>query len=461
MRGMPRALPSLLACLLAVLFVGPTSAWAEEGAPAGEGRSDVAVALGQLASPVLTERREAVERLLTLMPGARPTLIAALRGATWSVQVQLLEVLARDGGDGSVDALLQHLVQADEAQGVRIRLTLVRDEKASARLLAAWRKDPEAFTQRGGPKGARRLQELADLLRRAEIEATFLARKSKSGSTGYYKGQYDALKGVDRKPGYRKLALQVVTGIAIDRAIPTPGLYRTGIYRFLRPHYVDEWEFQSMALNAVAELCTSEDKITIEMLEQRRIALLIKRERLKVAFLEARSFYRYASKQYQDAWFDWDDALGEYLDQVACLYIVSPDRYHRHVEEFIDVLRGHSPRPVRPWSYIAGLQIRCGWYRDAIDSYGIAMADGSRAYGYYNQACAYASWSRKAGLTKGQQERHLNAAMRTLQYAVEFGWSDIDWMNEDRDLDPLRAHRRGDYDALIKVIKEKYGFEDD
>ena len=223
MRGMPRALPSLLACLLAVLFVGPTSAWAEEGAPAGEGRSDVAVALGQLASPVLTERREAVERLLTLMPGARPTLIAALRGATWSVQVQLLEVLARDGGDGSVDALLQHLVQADEAQGVRIRLTLVRDEKASARLLAAWRKDPEAFTQRGGPKGARRLQELADLLRRAEIEATFLARKSKSGSTGYYKGQYDALKGVDRKPGYRKLALQVVTGIAIVNLIQ-PGV---------------------------------------------------------------------------------------------------------------------------------------------------------------------------------------------------------------------------------------------
>lgn len=458
---MLRVVAGLLCC--AVLALPLPSAWAEDRDPGDETGARTTAALALLESPIASERRQGVSRLGRLMPDARPAVIAALDGSSWSVQVQLLEVLGRDGDAASIDALLQHLVRADEAQAVRIRLAIVRDVEASKGLLAAWRAEPKAFLARGGggTTGKRRLQELLDLLRRAEIEAKFLSRKSKSGSTGYYKGQYDILKGEGLEPDYQKLALRVVAGIAADRAIPTPGMYQHGIYRFLRPHYVDEWEFQSMALNAVAELCTPEDVLVIEMMERRRIDLLIEREKLKTEFLETSRMYSYDSKEYQDAWFDWDDSLAEYLDQVSTLYIVVPDRYERHVREFIDVLHSNRPRPVRRWSYIAGLQIRCGWYSDAVDSYDAAMAYGSKAYGYYNQACAYASWSLKKGLDRHERERHLNSAMICLQRSVQFGWSDIDWMHEDRDLDPLRKHRRGDYDVLVQRIKDKYGFEDD
>ena len=34
-------------------------------------------------------------------------------------------------------------------------------------------------------------------------------------------------------------------------------------------------------------------------------------------------------------------------------------------------------------------------------------------------------------------------------------------MDEDRDLDPIREHRRSGYDALVKIIKIKYDLEDD
>ena len=446
--------------LLACALTAPRAA-AEDAPDRKEGPSPVAAALRLLESPIASERDRGVERLAELMPQATPAVIRALGTSSWSVQVQLLEVLGRDGSDASIRALLQHLVRADEAQAVRIRLAVVRDVEASERLLAAWRADPAAFLARGGggEKGQRRLQQLVDLLRRAEIEAKFLSRKSRSGSTGYYKGQYDVLKGDGLEPGYRALALQVVTGIALDRAIPTPGLYRQGIYRFLRPHYVDEWEFQSMALNAVAELCTPDDKLVIERLEGRRIELFIKREQLKAEYEEVQRFHSYDSKEYQDAWFEWDDALGEYLDQIATLYVIVPDRFDRHVREFIDELRG-SPRPVRPWSYIAGLQIRCGWYEDAIDSYDYAMQWGSKAYGFYNQACAYASWSRKEGLSARERRRHLDSAIMALSRSVSYGWSDIDWMHEDRDLDPLREHRKVEYDALVTLIKKKYDLDD-
>ncbi len=460
MPGMPRRALLLLVLLACALPLH--TAWAEDAKPKDEAEARISMALALLESPIASERRRGVDRLSALMPGAGPAVLAALESSSWSVQAQLLEVLGRDGSETSIRALLRHLVRADEAQAVRIRLAVVQDVEASARLLADWRKAPQAFVKRGGggADGTRRLQELVDLLRRAEIEAKFLSRKSKSGSTGYYKGQYDLLKGEGLEPGYRKLALEVVAGIAVDRAIPTPGLYRQGIYRFLRPHFVDEWEFQSMALNAVAELCTPEDRAVIERLEGRRLTLLIKKERLKEQFLEARSFYPYDSKEYQDAWFDWDDALGEYLDQIATLYIVAPDRYHHTVKAFIDELLGR-PRPVRPYSYVAGLQIRCGWYEDAIDSYDDAMRWGSKAYGYYNQACAYASWSRKEGLAASERDRKLDRAMLALSRSVSYGWSDIDWMNEDRDLDPLRAHRKTQYDALIQLIKQKYGLEDE
>ncbi len=452
-RWLPRALCLVLVLVLALPATAPTVH--AEGRD-GEG-SSAGTALKQLSSPVLEVRRDATQRLVALLPDVRPAVIKALRTSSWSVQVQLLEVLGQDGSDEALKALITHLVRADEAQAVRIRRTLLLDREASTRLLASWRVDPKAFMAVGGGRGTARLEALVQLLRRAEIEARFLSRKSKTGSTGYYKGQYDLLKGEGLEPGYRELALSVVTGIAIDRAIRTPGHYRSGVYRFLRPHYVDEWEFRSMALNAVAELCTSENVRVVEELERERLRLLLKRETLKERFEDARFRYDWDSKELDDARLDWEDSLGAYLDQLACLYLIQPERFDGEVRLFIAQLqqrRGSTPRFAS--SLVAALQIRCGWYQDAIRSYGNAMVRGSKAFGYYNQACAYASWSQMVGLSASQKRQKLDSALQCLQLSVHYGWSDIGWMNEDRDLDPIRAERRTVYDSLVKTIKLKY-----
>jgi hypothetical protein len=414
-------------------------------------------ALKRLASPVLEVRLAATQRLIGLLPAARPAVIKALQGSTWSVQVQLLEVLGQDGSDEALRALLAHLVRADEAQAVRIRRSLLIDVGASTRLLASWRVDPKAFFAAAGTAGKGRLEALVQLLRRAEIEANFLSRKSKSGSTGYYKGQYDLLKGAGLEPGYRALALKVVTGIAVDRAIRTPGHYRTGVYRFLRAHYVDEWEFRSMALNAVSELCTPKNVRVVEELERERLRLFLKRETLKERFAEVANRYSWDSKEYDDAKLDWEDSLGAYLDQLACLYLIEPARFDGEVRIFVRELQRRSwPAPRLASSLVAALQIRCGWYQEAIQSYAMAMGRGSKAFGYYNQACAFASWSQMVGLSERQKRQKLDMALQCLQLSVHHGWSDISWMNEDRDLDPIRTARRSAYDALVKAIKLKY-----
>ncbi|MDA1194495.1 MAG: HEAT repeat domain-containing protein [Planctomycetota bacterium] len=449
--------------VLALTLLLACPAWAE--GPDGEA-TPAARALEDLDSPLLGARERAVERLVTLLPGSRAGVIRALEGSSWAVKIQLVEVLGRDGSEEAVTALVGQLVRADEAQALRIRGVLVRDAGASARLLAAWRRDPDGFMQgAAGVSGVRRLQELIALLRRAEIEEKFLSRKSKSGSTGNYRGQYDILKGEGLEPGYREYALEVVANIAIDRALRTPGLYRTGIYEFLRTNYVDEWEFRSMALNAVAELCTPDDEEILEHLEQLRIRVAIKRMQLEARYVELVDRHGYSDKVTEDALFEWNDVLGDYLDVVACLYIVLPTRYDTRVREFIRDIENASwpnPQPLYPSSLIAGLQIRCGWYRDAISSYELAMREGgSRAFGYYNQACAYASWSTKAGLSERERERNLDSALMRLDRAAEAGWSDVGWMDEDRDLDPLREHRRSGYDDISKRIKVRYALEDD
>src|SRR5262249_21699703 len=105
-------------------------------------------------------------------------------------------------------------------------------------------------------KAPARIEEVSGLLRRARIEALFLSKKSRSGSTGYYRGQFDALK------DDRELAVDVVLAILEDRALKWPGEVPSGSYRFLRPPPVllDRSEIRELAANALAELVTNEDR---------------------------------------------------------------------------------------------------------------------------------------------------------------------------------------------------------
>jgi hypothetical protein len=455
-------------CLTAVcavlLLTGLGSAVRMAVADAPPERRTVAqAALKRLASPVQHERNEGVAVLVGLLPGVRSEVIAALPASSWRAQLHLIDVLAQDGSEEAVQALLDHLARAEATQALVIQNRLALLDGVGEYLLAAWRAAPDAFLERAGKAapGPQRLRALVRLLRRGEIERLFLGRKSKTGSTGYYQGQYEVLRGTGREPDYRDHALEVVAGIALDEAIPTPGIYRSGVYRFIRPHHIDEWELKSMALNAVGELCTREDKAVIARLERRLVDLMGERAQLNSRM---RMSYRmadgdYDSKVFQDALMEWDDALGEYLDHLSCLHQIEPDRYRGFVRRFIDELKGfHWPfMPIRRWSYIAALLIRAGWYDEAIEAYlTVIRMNGSRALGYYNMACASASASRTVGLTPGRRKGYIEDALMYLSLSVDYGWSDVEWMNEDRDLDPLRKERANAYAHIVERIKAEW-----
>ncbi|MDJ0522575.1 MAG: hypothetical protein QNJ90_10960 [Planctomycetota bacterium] len=455
-----RSLLASTLALTALLGLAAPAAWAD--APP-ERRTPSQIALKRLASPVLAEREAAVRTLVDLLPGVRGQVIEALPGSPWSIQLHLIEVLAQDGSETAVQALLTHLVRTEATQAALIQRLLARLPEAAARLLAAWRADPAAFVKRAGdaPEGAERLRGLVLLLRRAEIEGLFLGRKSKSGSTGYYKGQYAVLRGKGLEPDFRDHALAVVTGIALDEALPTAGIYTSGVYRFVRPHLVDEWELRSMALNAVGELATADDHLVVTRLEDRLIQLMRERTelqaRMRIRYREAGGDYD--SKLFQDALLEWDDALGEYLDHLSCLHQIEPVRYAGFVRRFVEELRGYTwPfMPIRRWSYIAALLIRAGWYDEAIDAYRtVIRMRGSKALGYYNMACAAASASRKVGLSKARRTAYVDDALMYLSLSVDYGWSDVAWMNEDRDLEALREERANAYAHIVERIKAEW-----
>ena len=62
--------------------------------------------------------------------------------------------------------------------------------------------------------------------------------------------------------------------------------------------------------------------------------------------------------------------------------------------------------------------------------------DVSRAGTHYNLACAYAQWSEE--FQGRERETRRQRALAHLSKAVENQWSDIGWMDEDRDLEPIR-----------------------
>jgi hypothetical protein len=447
-----------MACwTLAAVLLGCLGPAAVRAGAAGDAPTATDVALRRLASPLQRERRLALHRLVALLPGDRAAVVAALPSARWDVQLLLVEVLSRDGSPDAIRALLAHLVRTDETQALRIRLSLARDDDARPRLLKAWREDPGHFADvaSASPRGARRIRELVHVLRRGEIERKFVARKSRSGSTGYYKGQYDVLRGKGLEKGYRKQALEVVTGVALDEAVPTAGLYPSGVYRFLHQHTVDEVELRDMALNAVAELCTPADATIVARLEAHLATAKVKTLRLEARLQKLMRQMGWSWKATQDAMVDLDDAVGEELDELACLYQILPDRYDVEVRLFLQRLRDLDPYLIRPDAYAAALLIRVGWYEDAIRAYDLDMRSGSRALGYYNQACAYASWSRKVGLSPAQHDALVEQGIAHLEMSAQYGWSDVQWMDEDRDLDPLRKYRRARYDALVARIRRK------
>jgi hypothetical protein len=388
--------------------------------------------LEALESPFFRERQQAAARLRALLPGSREAVLAAYRRGGEDVKAALASVLGGDATPESIALLLEAWVRGGDSLANAARDALLEDP-AAARTGIAVERGRSALID--AAPGARKLDAIEHLLARDEVERLFLSRKSRSGGTGSYRGQYDVLR------PHRELALEVCFHILADRALRMPGASAVGGYRFLRPvaQVIDVWEVRSMALNALLDLATSADRELIARLEGYHHEL------------EQREY-----GEEDGGWPAEDPEREAFLDDLlATLYRLQPQRHALALRRRFTELSSGMSRPRRDLleqRAAAALALKAGWYRDAIEIYGrLIEISTSRAHDHYNMACAYASWSLEPD---GEDPDDLKAmALSHLEASVASRWSDVGWMEQDKDLDPIRDTER--YRRLKATIEAR------
>ncbi len=406
---------AVLFLLVFALLAGSLDASAES--------EPVRASIDALSAPGEATRRAAVKALVDALPASRAPVIAALEDARPEVQVHLIEVLGRDGSPAAIRALLLALAAAEPLQASRIRHSLVARAEVSRRVLEAWAEDPSLKTPGEGGAVSKEVVALETLLRRAEAERLFLSRKSVTGGTGSYRGQYELLE------PYREEALDVCVGILLDRAVDEPGVFTTGRFELLRSpeRAVDMVELIGMASHAFAELGRPSDDEHMRVLEAE----------LEVLYSRIKDYPGFLDPAFLEN-------LGRYADILVALYHVHPTRYARGLKHLLkNISPGGDWHDGLTVSHRAAILLQVGRYEEAIqeferllggrDRLGIA----SRTVTYYNMACAYAQWGERIEGEERAEKREL--ALEYLQRSVAAGWSDVGWLDEDRDLDPIRA----------------------
>ncbi len=396
--------------------------------PAARARAadEVGSSIEALSSPAERERAAARARLLALLPDARARLVEGLTNAAPEVQAEIARVLAEDGSPEAVQALLAHLDAASDELALSIARSVVRDETASRiaretlRAAAESAREPTARERR-----------LLAMLDRAEVERLFLSRKSSTGSTGTYRGQFAILL------PYREAALEMVLDMLVDRARAEPGVVRAGPFEFVRPPRFtwDIGEIQDMAANALIEVARPDD-----LEAKAELDALLRR----VHDETEHSLYRSISTQSDRDWIEFTYGVGRYADLIVAAYRIWPDDYDDRLEDFLYRL-GHSWKTQASETLYPAVLLRVGRYREAIGLYEDLLQwpdpDGSGAMTHYNLACAYAQWGevQKSDATKMQYRAR---SLWHLEKAVDARWSDLGWLDEDRDLDPIRDTSR-------------------
>jgi|GEM_PF-2501203 len=419
----------LLTFLAATVLSAQASTAAGEPPVSAEATAEARARLAQegLASPLQRERQAAVRDLIELLPGARGRVLEAWRTGDEGVRATLTDVLAADGSNELLALALEAWRTGGDALAARARSALLVNPEATRRALAAFASRPAppqpASTQ---PLERRTLVAIGGLLERDEVERLFLARKSRSGGTGSYPGQYAVLR------PYRAMALEVCFHIVTDRAMRLPGTSAVGGYRFVRPptQVLDVWEVRSMALNAILDLATADDVELVRRLDDYHTEL---------GSRDAGSGEPGDGDIERKALMD---------DLLATLCRLAPDTYAGALRERVWELemerRGTERREA------AALALRAGWYAKAIELYTAQLAwSVAPALDHYNLACAYASWALQS--SPAARVTRLNDALQHLELAVAKRWTDIAWMEEDKDLDPIRDTPR--YRALKARIE--------
>jgi tetratricopeptide (TPR) repeat protein len=437
--GVLAVLFALAGAAVVAAVAGP--AFAEGGGPDGAPTTTAgADPVGLLRSPFLGEREDGIRRLAA----AGPEALAAARAALSSepspgVRFGLAETLAREGSPASLRALLERIATAPEPEAARLRAILVREPERAGEALRAW------AAERPGPLEPP-LADLEALVVRAEVQAIFVSRKSKSGYTGYYKGQYAPLE----PARYRAAALEMCLHVMEDRAMPVPGTHRAGGFVFspAPKESVEFAEVQGMAANAVVELTRTARAERVDAWVLTRLRdLEARRAREYADALET-----YGDVQSDAARIEKDEKQVLYVDVLQTLYILRPVQWERKLSALLDLLGPYGDD--RDADAHATLLLRLGRYEEAIAGLERLLDSSSimaPAHLHYNLACAYASWSLEPG---HEDAKRLRAeALKHLTLAVENRWSDIGWMEQDRDLDPIR--RTAEYADLVARIRRE------
>ena len=154
------------------------------------------------------------------------------------------------------------------------------------------------------------------------------------------------------------------------------------------------------------------------------------------------------------------ERVGLAADVLTTIYNIAPTRTASALEQFLDILQSWpwSVQPLELEAMVPQVLIRTGRYAEAIREYQryLRTAFTTESLNWYNQACAFACWSRDPGEADAEALRR--NALDCLDKAYESGWRDLGWMEEDGDLDPiretpryqaLRARMQAELDALL------------
>jgi len=99
------------------------------------------------------------------------------------------------------------------------------------------------------------------------------------------------------------------------------------------------------------------------------------------------------------------------------------------------------------------LAMQLGQYPKAVRLYERLASANEGAIPHYNLACAYARASRDAHPDDARELLRAEA-VRSITRAVESGYLDWVWMNEDRDLDPIRDDPQ--FHRLVEKMKASF-----
>lgn len=447
------ALPGLLVPLA-------PPARAEDGEAEAGATAPVETELARLGHVLLHVRTAAEARLAARLPEVGPTLRAHLPSASLRAQPHLLRLLLASGDVASIDAMLDALPRLPWPSAFQLQRTIAESLPLAT---AAWPRVVERLEGKQLTGQARKQMEgFRSLLRRAEIEDRLLAHRSETGGTGYYKGQYANMVPFGQE------GREVLLAIAGNRGPAELGEARSGPYRFVRG-IVHEYEVvRGMALNALADTCKPEHTLALLKLE------VLHANFMKEAVLARNRARRYMYPQMvedapqepaaierlqEDLQDEAELRFSLWGDVTATLYVIDKENpkydanrafWERSIASPLwqEVLRYY-------WRHtLASFQIRTEQFRKAVQTYQ-QLAYGSslgRATSFYNLACAYASWSRRLdGVLK---ESRIRMALDALERAVDQGWADIGWMDQDGDLDPIRESPR--YKQLKERIRKEH-----